>query len=253
MDGKAVGAIGFVLQKDVDRVSAEVGYWLGEAYWKRGIASEALGAITRHAIATHGLTRVFAVPFAQTSPAMAQTSQSAIDQFIANPSQALQQYPNGGPQLISLIRDVALAHPESLQAIIALLANASSDQQMAIGSGLGQAAQMSAQNNPAFANQIQTALTASGFQNAITAFSGVTGNVSIGSTSPGGGGGGGGGVGGPTGQGSGGPSGGSNSGTGQTFGSSNFQTSSTNSFTGGGSGAGGGTNSGGSSGSTSPH
>jgi RimJ/RimL family protein N-acetyltransferase len=62
--GKAVGAIGFVLQKDVDRVSAEVGYWLGEQYWGRGIASEALGAITRYAIDKHGLTRVFAVPFA---------------------------------------------------------------------------------------------------------------------------------------------------------------------------------------------
>lgn len=199
---------------------------------------------------------VFAMPFVQTSPAMAQTSQSAIDQFIANPSQVLQQYPNGGPQLISLIRDVALAHPESLQAIIALLANASSDQQMAIGSGLGQAAQMSAQNNPAFANQIQAALVASGFQDAITAFAAVTGNVNIASTGPGGGGDGGGGVGGPTGSGSGGPTGGSNTGNGQTFGSSNFQTSSTNSFTGGGAGGGansGGSGSSGSSGSTSPH
>jgi RimJ/RimL family protein N-acetyltransferase len=64
VDGKAVGAIGFVLEKDVDRVSAEVGYWLGEQYWGRGIASEALGAITRHAFERHGLTRVFAVPFA---------------------------------------------------------------------------------------------------------------------------------------------------------------------------------------------
>ena len=63
VDGKAVGAIGFVLQKDVDRVSAEVGYWLGEQYWGRGIASEALGAITRYAIEKHALTRVFAVPF----------------------------------------------------------------------------------------------------------------------------------------------------------------------------------------------
>ena len=64
VDGKAIGAIGFVLQKDVDRVSAEVGYWLGERYWGRGIASEALGAITRYAIEKHGLTRIFAVPFA---------------------------------------------------------------------------------------------------------------------------------------------------------------------------------------------
>jgi [ribosomal protein S5]-alanine N-acetyltransferase len=62
--GKAIGAIGFVLQQDVDRVSAEAGYWLGEAYWGRGIVSEALGAITRYAIEKHGLTRVFAVPFA---------------------------------------------------------------------------------------------------------------------------------------------------------------------------------------------
>src|SRR5262245_21304133 len=60
----AVGGIGYVLQRDVERVSAEIGYWLGEAYWGRGIATEALIAVTRHAIDRHGLTRVFALPFA---------------------------------------------------------------------------------------------------------------------------------------------------------------------------------------------
>ena len=64
VDGRAVGAIGYVLREDVDRVSSEVGYWLGEALWGRGIATEALAAITRYAIAMHGLTRLFAVPFA---------------------------------------------------------------------------------------------------------------------------------------------------------------------------------------------
>ena len=64
VEGAAVGAIGFVLQKDVDRVSAEVGYWLGERHWGLGIATEALGAITQYAIEKHSLTRVFAVPFA---------------------------------------------------------------------------------------------------------------------------------------------------------------------------------------------
>jgi RimJ/RimL family protein N-acetyltransferase len=64
VDSAAVGGIGFVLQQDVERVSAEVGYWLGEAYWGRGITTEALAAITRYAIEQHGLTRVFAVPFA---------------------------------------------------------------------------------------------------------------------------------------------------------------------------------------------
>lgn len=64
VDDNAVGGIGFVLQHDVERVSAEIGYWLGRPYWGRGIASEALVALTRHAIDAHGLTRVFALPFA---------------------------------------------------------------------------------------------------------------------------------------------------------------------------------------------
>ena len=64
VDGKAVGGIGYVPQKDVERVSAEVGYWLGEAYWGRGIATEALIAVTRYAIERNRLTRVFALPFA---------------------------------------------------------------------------------------------------------------------------------------------------------------------------------------------
>ncbi len=64
VDGEAVGGIGFVLQQDVDRASSEIGYWLGEPLWGRGITSEALAAVTQHVIAAHGVTRVFAVPFA---------------------------------------------------------------------------------------------------------------------------------------------------------------------------------------------
>ena len=59
-----IGSIGFVLHPDVERVSAEIGYWLAEPFWGRGIATEALVAVTRYAIDTHGLTRVYAVPFA---------------------------------------------------------------------------------------------------------------------------------------------------------------------------------------------
>jgi len=64
VSGQAVGGIGFVLRPDVERVSAEIGYWLGESFWGRGIVTDALVAVTRYAVATHGLTRVFAVPFA---------------------------------------------------------------------------------------------------------------------------------------------------------------------------------------------
>ena len=62
--GEAVGGIGFVMLADVERVSAEVGYWLAEPFWGRGIATEALVAVTRYAIETHGFTRLFVVPFA---------------------------------------------------------------------------------------------------------------------------------------------------------------------------------------------
>jgi [ribosomal protein S5]-alanine N-acetyltransferase len=62
--GEAVGGIGFAMLPDVERVSAEIGYWLGEPFWGWGIASEAVAAVTQYAIETHGFTRMFAVPFA---------------------------------------------------------------------------------------------------------------------------------------------------------------------------------------------
>ena len=59
----AVGGIGYKLHTDVERISAEIGYWLGETYWGRGIATEALKAITEYAIKNHELKRIFAVPY----------------------------------------------------------------------------------------------------------------------------------------------------------------------------------------------
>jgi len=64
VDGAAAGGIGFVMMPDVERASAEIGYWLAEPFWGRGISTEALTAVTRYAIETHGFTRVFATPFA---------------------------------------------------------------------------------------------------------------------------------------------------------------------------------------------
>jgi len=68
VDDQAVGGIGFTVLTDVERVSAEIGYWLGEPYWGRGIVTEALVAVTKFAIEHHGLTRIYAVPFAWNSP-----------------------------------------------------------------------------------------------------------------------------------------------------------------------------------------
>jgi RimJ/RimL family protein N-acetyltransferase len=62
--GEAVGGIGIEPGTDVERVSAEIGYWLGEAYWGRGISTAAVIAVTGAVFAQHGLSRVFALPFA---------------------------------------------------------------------------------------------------------------------------------------------------------------------------------------------
>ena len=64
VNGEAVGAIGFVCGVDVERYSAEIGYWLGETYWGRGITTEALILVTDHAFSAINLLRLFALPFA---------------------------------------------------------------------------------------------------------------------------------------------------------------------------------------------
>ena len=64
VNDEAVGGIGVVPNADVERVSAEIGYWLAEPMWGRGIMTEALTAVTRHAGDVHGLTRIYALPFA---------------------------------------------------------------------------------------------------------------------------------------------------------------------------------------------
>jgi RimJ/RimL family protein N-acetyltransferase len=61
--GEAAGAIGFILKDDVYRRSAEIGYWLGEDYWGRGIVAEALRALTDYAFASHDLCRIYAGVF----------------------------------------------------------------------------------------------------------------------------------------------------------------------------------------------
>ena len=60
----AIGAIGVTLGQDVERCSAEVGYWIGEPYWGRGVATRALVGFTRHAFEAYDLERLYAVPFA---------------------------------------------------------------------------------------------------------------------------------------------------------------------------------------------
>lgn len=60
---EAVGGIGLTLQTDVFRRSAEIGFWLAEPFWGRGIMTEAVRAMTDFAFATFDVCRVFAGVF----------------------------------------------------------------------------------------------------------------------------------------------------------------------------------------------
>jgi RimJ/RimL family protein N-acetyltransferase len=61
--GEAVGGVGLFLQADVERYSAEIGYWLGEAFWGRGLATAAVCRFTDHAFEAFELCRIYANVF----------------------------------------------------------------------------------------------------------------------------------------------------------------------------------------------
>ncbi|HEX5458930.1 MAG TPA: GNAT family N-acetyltransferase [Steroidobacteraceae bacterium] len=46
VDGRAAGGVGLELMTDVNRRSAEIGYWLGTEFWGRGIATEAVALVS---------------------------------------------------------------------------------------------------------------------------------------------------------------------------------------------------------------
>lgn len=57
------GVIGLVLQPDVYRKSAEIGYWLGEPFWGKGITTTAVKLATQYAFDTLNLNRLYAGVF----------------------------------------------------------------------------------------------------------------------------------------------------------------------------------------------
>jgi ribosomal-protein-alanine N-acetyltransferase len=77
---EAVGGIGFTVQHDVAHRSAEIGYWLGEEFWGRGIATQALIAVTDYAFANYDLCRLYAHVF-EWNPASARVLEKAGYEF----------------------------------------------------------------------------------------------------------------------------------------------------------------------------
>ncbi|MEO9482807.1 MAG: GNAT family protein [Ekhidna sp.] len=57
------GVIAIIPQSDIHRMSAEVGYWIGEPYWGNGIATQALSLITEYAFSQLDVIRLYAIVF----------------------------------------------------------------------------------------------------------------------------------------------------------------------------------------------
>ena len=63
IEGRACGGIGLHPQDDVYRKNAELGYWLGEPYWGKGIITTAIKEMVDWGFANLEIDRIFARPY----------------------------------------------------------------------------------------------------------------------------------------------------------------------------------------------
>lgn len=63
VDDEVVGAIGVTFKDDVYHRTAEIGYWIGEAYWNQGLATRAVRALTDYVFDNYDICRMYAGVF----------------------------------------------------------------------------------------------------------------------------------------------------------------------------------------------
>lgn len=63
IEGQAVGGIGIALNSDVERISAEIGYWLGESYWNRGIMTNIVKEMVNYSFSNFPIRKLYAPVF----------------------------------------------------------------------------------------------------------------------------------------------------------------------------------------------
>ena len=61
---EAIGSIGLMPGKDVHRCTAEMGYWLAEPYWGKGIMTQAVKSMAEYAVHDLKMNRIYAEPYA---------------------------------------------------------------------------------------------------------------------------------------------------------------------------------------------
>ena len=63
VDGRPGGGIGIFPQSDILRKNAELGYWLAEPHWGKGIMSSIIPQMVEYAFRTWDITRIYARPY----------------------------------------------------------------------------------------------------------------------------------------------------------------------------------------------
>lgn len=81
VNGQAVGNIWFDRGKDVERFGAEIGYWLGEAYWGQNILSDAMQTVRDYIFTKTDIVRLFARAFSYNSGSMRVLEKSGFTKF----------------------------------------------------------------------------------------------------------------------------------------------------------------------------
>lgn len=66
-EGVLVGNIGAFFQSDVYQKNAEIGYFLAEEFWRKGIMTKAIRAITSYVFENYDIIRIYAEPFFRNS------------------------------------------------------------------------------------------------------------------------------------------------------------------------------------------
>ncbi len=64
VDNMVLGSIGIFRQGNIHRQTAELGYYIAEEYWGKGIMTEAVKQICEYVFANSDIIRIYAEPFA---------------------------------------------------------------------------------------------------------------------------------------------------------------------------------------------
>ena len=64
VDDMVIGSIGIFRQDNIHRQTAELGYYIAEEYWGKGIMTEAVKQICEYVFANSDIIRIYAEPFA---------------------------------------------------------------------------------------------------------------------------------------------------------------------------------------------